>query len=223
MQQKLECSRPIRLRSAKTTLTDRSHTPTLHGFISTNYASLTAVCYEAYPELLVFDADRILTFLAASTSRYGGPLGNEHAFMRWATRFVTKEAQRYEITSRILREHRRTLFAAIHTSLWKSSTEASVCPEDLSNEISMVIHNRAHSLNEKGTARLPTRLIGLVKRHVQFYNSRCSRRRKAVQQHLLSGESLSCEVLSDVELAFMRADAEGIYDFGYSGAQILVN
>ncbi len=223
MQQKLECSRSEAGSDVKTTLTDRSHTTTLHGFISTNYASLTAVCYEAYPELLVFDADRILTFLAASTSRYGGPLGNEHAFMRWATRFVTKEAQRYEITSRILREHRRTLFAAIHTSLWKSSTEASVCPEDLFNEISMLVHDRAHSLDGKGTARLPTRLTGLVKRHVQFHNSRCSRRRKALQRHLLSGESLGCEVLSDLELASMRADAEGIYDPGYQEAKILMN
>ncbi len=199
-----------------------ARTQILHSFLLTNKAPLLDACYDAYPGLLVWDAESILSSLTLSLARYGGPY-EKGSFMRWATRFTVKETRRYEILNRILAEHERTIYAAIRENLWTSSTCAAVEYQDVFWEVAQLVWERAESLDCRGKAKLSTRLTALTKRHCYyFHNARNSRRRKAVQRHVEAGETLNCEHLSDVELASMRADSLP-YDCGYSQEQILLN
>ncbi len=199
-----------------------ARTQILHNLIVTNKAPLLDACYDAYPGLLVWDAESIMSTLTLSLARYGGP-SEEGSFMRWATRFTVKETRRYEILAEILANHRRTISGAISANLWASSCDSAIEVQDLMNEVATLIFDRAHSLAQRGTAKLSTRLTALTKQHVRFHNTRCGRRHKATVRHLQSGGALGCEHLDEVELASMRSAEAPQYDCGYSQERILLN
>lgn len=183
-----------------------------------NYAALTAVAYEAYPGLLVWDCDRILTQLGQRLGRYKGPLAQE-PFMRWAERFVTKEAERYAITTRILTEYRKVIFKAISDNLWNSAQDRATEHADIFAEVMLLVFRKAHALNRKGTAKESTRVYGLVKKHVfLFHNTRNKRRREAVARHLAQLGELACETFTPEELESISHDgiSEGYAEAGLS-------
>jgi hypothetical protein len=180
-----------------------------------HYSTLTAAAYEAYPHLLVMDADRIMELLHAKLSKYTGPSSDE-PFLRWATRFVRKESERYAITAQILLEQNRVIHGAINTHTWTSAVDRSVEHDDLYWEIALLIFQRAHSLNRKGTAKLSTRITALVKKHIYlYYNSKNQRRLRLVTEHVQEGGSIDCEMLSPEEIASTQPQALE-YDAGYS-------
>ena len=195
---------------APTNLTDR--TQQLNQYIIANYGNLTAAAFDAYPQLLYSQPESIVGTLYGSLKRYGGP-AEETSFLKWATRFVIKEAQRYKITTEILVEHNDVIHAAINKCLWTSAIDRMVEHQDIYSEVWWLIFQKAHALNRKGPAKLSTRVYSLIKRHVYFYHSsRNTTRRNAVQRNRAS---IDCEFLSDAELAAMRPTHGKPYDPGY--------
>ena len=214
MQSIFDASQTASGTTAKTNPSYRK-TERLNHLYTNHYNILTASAYETYPQLLVMDADIIMELLSAKLSRYKGPSSDE-AFLKWATRFVRKEAARYAITARILSEQNRVIHKAINTHTWTSAVDRSVEHKDLYWEIALLIFQRAHSLNQRGTAKLSTRITALVKKHVYLYhNSRNQRRLRLVQEHVQQGGVIECEMLSPEEIASMQPQAP-TYDAGYS-------
>jgi hypothetical protein len=197
---------------AATNLDDRNST--LNSYIIANYLTLTDAAHDATKCKLFFTTpEAIISSLSGNFHRYGGPL-EEQPFMAWATRFASREAQRYEITGRILTEYEALIYDAIRQSLWTSAQDWSVEPQDVFWEITLLIFQKAHSLDKPGSAKLSTRIYGLVKRHCYlFHNARNTRRRNAV---LRNRTSIDCEFLSDEELAAMKRSSGKPYDPGYS-------
>lgn len=183
-----------------------------------NYTALTAVAYHTYPDLLVFDADKIMTMLGQRLARYKGPANNE-AFLRWASEFVRKEADRYKITLRIMTRYRRVIDAAIRRYRQTSAAyERYVEHDDVFIEVMTLVFQRAHSLNKKGPAKISTRLTALVKKHCYFYHvSKCNTRHRVMT---LAPTMLGVETLSKAELASQRFDrAEAKRESRYDGTR----
>jgi hypothetical protein len=185
----------------ETILSDRT---TLQYFIIKNGTELRDLCHDAAKHKLFFTTpDAIIGKLLSSLHRYGGP-PVESDFMEWARRFVAKEAARYEITGRILDKYQNLIFDAIRRSVWTSAENYAVEPKDIFWEVSLLIFQRAHSLDRKGTAKLSSRLYSLVAKHIYMYhNKKNLQRRNAVQLHR---NEFQCEHFSDEELAAMKAD-----------------
>ncbi|WP_433965983.1 hypothetical protein [Tunturiibacter gelidiferens] len=178
----------------------------LSQLVSDHQATLTAAMYKAHRDLYTFDVDHILNRLRANLYKYEGPSTDE-PFVRWARRWVMKEAQRHRITEAILHEHSRIIHGAINDNLWMTSVEDRATQHhDVFWEITNLIFSKAHALNKSGTAKLSTRVYALVKRHCWFYhNTRNQRRLNSLTKHLNQGGELKCEVMSDEELAAERA------------------
>jgi hypothetical protein len=200
---------------AVTNLSDRT---ILQSFIIKNSAELRDLCHDAAKHKLFFTGPgAVIGSLFANLHRYGGP-PIEPDFMKWARRFVSKEAARYEITGRLLAEHEDLIHKAISESLWTSAVDRAVEHQDIYWEIVFLIFQRAHSLDRPGKAKVSTRLWALVEKHVYLYhNKRTHQRRKLVQ---LRKNELQCEHFSDEELAAMRAEEAGdaAWDPGYAEA-----
>jgi hypothetical protein len=200
--------------AAKTNLTTR--TAQLQQLYATNYSNLQSVAYEAYPHLMVFDADKIMTLLAERLHKFKGSLDdNGVSFEKWATRWVSKEAQRYKILAEILAEHSGIIHKSIQDNLWTSVQDRSVEHNDVFAGVMVLVFARAHSLKRRGRAKLTTRLYSLTKKHCWLkHNSRNKRHRNGVQRHLEQGGELGgCEVMSAAEIASLKAFE--VYDPGY--------
>jgi hypothetical protein len=194
--------------------TPEDRTSTLNNFLVANYRNLQDAAYAAYPDLLVFDAEKIIVQLSKKLNRYTGP-PLEPLFMKWACRFMIHEAERYKFASQILVEQADVIHAAIHNSLWTSAVDLAVEHQDIYWQVVELIFDRAHSLNRRGTAKLSTRVTGLVKKHIYFYfNSRNAGRKKKVAKGLALDMPIQCERLSDEEIASIRL--KDLYDPGYS-------
>jgi len=64
-------------------------------------------------------------------------------------------------------------------------------------------------LLEPGTAKLPVRLFALARRHtLDYYTKKARRRLNAVERRLSHGSFNLPEVLSEMELASMRAEEQ---------------
>lgn len=204
---------------AATILNDRT---VLQHFIVKNSAELRDLAHDAAKQKLFFGTpDTIIGKLFDNLHRYGGP-PVEAAFLTWARRFVSKEAARYEITGRILAEYETLIHKAIHECLWESSVDLAVEHQDVYWEIVFLVFHRAHSLDRPGSAKLPTRLWSLVKKHVYLYhNKKNDQRRKLVQ---LRRNELRCEHFSEEELAVMRAAEadDAAWDPGYAEAGLSI-
>jgi hypothetical protein len=190
----------------------------LQHIIIKNSANLRDLAHDAAKQKLFFGTpDAIIGKLFGNLHRYGGP-PVEADFMKWARRFVSKEAARYEITGRILSEYEDVMHKAIHECRWTSAVDLAIEHQDIFWEIVFLIFQRAHSLDRKGKAKLSTRLHALVKKHVYLYhNKKNDQRRKLVQ---LRRNELRCEHFSDEELDAMRAAVteDTPYDPGYADA-----
>jgi hypothetical protein len=204
---------------AATNLKDR--TTTLHNIITMNYGDLVAIAYDAYPQMVFCTPGAIIGTLYGNIERYGGPTEST-AFMRWASRFVTKEAQRHRITAEILAEHQTLIYAAIHEALNSSQArDYSISPEDVYWEVVMLILARAHSLARRGTAKLSTRLYALVKKHVWLMHTSYWNRRHRINRELAErGEWYPVERLSDAEIAAMKPKDDPISDLGYGECKL---
>lgn len=184
----------------------------------TNYSTLTTTAYEAYSGLLVFDCDRILETLATRLPRYKGPSTDE-AFLKWATRFVMKEAGRYRFLAMVVTDYSRVIYKAIYENLWVDSVEnCAVGHDDVFAEVLVLVFNMAHSLNRKSPtgAKLSTRLYGLAKKHTHdYHNKKNIGRQNALKKRIERGlpPMKDVEVLSAAELASMKADST--WDAGY--------
>ncbi|MBW4039204.1 MAG: hypothetical protein HIU91_10080 [Acidobacteria bacterium] len=201
---------------AATNLEDRQ--TTLNNYIIANSLALTEAAFYAAKYQLFFTApEAILATLYGNLHRYGGPV-EETAFLKWANRFVAKEASRYEITGRILTEYEDLIFDAIRQSLWTSAQDWAIEPKDVFWEVALLIFQRAHSFDKPDKAKLSTRIYSLVKKHVYlYYNKKTRDRFKSVR---LRQNELRCEHFSEDELNAMRAaeKEEGVYDPGYAEA-----
>lgn len=188
----------------------------LQSFTIANFAELSDLCYEAGKnKLFCTTPEAIIGKLLESLHRYGGP-PVESDFLKWARRFVAKEAARYEITGRILAEHSNLIHDAIHKNMWTSAIDRAVEHDDVFWEVVYLIFHRAHSLDAQGKAKLSTRLYSLVEKHCYlYYNSKNAKRRKSVQRQF---NEIGCECLSDDELAAMRASEvdDAAWNPGYS-------
>jgi len=208
----IDTSRPAPGPDATTILTDRNQS--LNQFIIANYRDLTDAAYTAYPNLLVLDCEKAIIRLGNALIRYTGP-AEQTPFLKWATRFVTKEAQRYRIAGRIITNQMEVIHAAIRNNLWTSASDCADEHQDVFWEIVELIFQKAHSLNRRGSAKLSTRVTALVKKHCfLYYNAKNARRRKLIKEQLEANKPINCECLSDEELASMKADQ--VYDPGYS-------
>lgn len=200
---------------AETILNDRTK---LQQFIINNGAELRDLAHDAGKHKLFYcTPDAILGTLFRSLHCYGGP-PVEADFMKWARRFVSKEAARYEITGRILAEYEDVIHKAIHECRWTSAVDLAMEHQDIYWEVVYLIFQRAHSLNRPGPAKLSSRLYALVKKHIYLYHNKPNRKRRALVQ-LHQGE-LQCEHFSKEELAAMRAAEidDAPYDPGYHEA-----
>ena len=210
----IDTSRPATGTGATTNPSDRHNT--LRDFVVTNYQELTEAAHEASHNKLFFSTPEVIVgTLVANLHRYGGPT-DATSFMKWAQRFVSKEARRFLITGEIMEKHSNLIYKCIHESLWTSAVDWAVTPEDIYWEVVFLIFQRATSLGSKGTAKLTSRLWELTEKHVYlYYNSKNNKRRKAVERNV---DRISCERLSDMELAAMREESGGVnpVDAGYA-------
>jgi len=187
--------------------TNPSRKTELQQLYLTHYSTLTATAYEAHSELLVFDAYRVMELLSAKLNRYTGPSSDE-PFLKWATRFVRKESERYKITATILSKYRRVIDSAI----WKyrqtaAAFELYIEHEDVFQEIAALIFEKAHSLNKKGRAKLSTRLTALVKKHCYFYHVSKFNRRHSILT-AVAPTDFGIEIMTKQELESQRFDDE---------------
>ena len=199
----LDSPRPVTGTGAETTPEDR--TETIQQLYFNHSPELRAAAFDAYPALIAPDAYRIMLALASSLHRYGGP-PEDKPFLKWATRFVRKEAERFRITLDILSKYRRVIESAIRDSLWATTAldVGQSDPEDIFGEVAALIFERAHSLNRKGRAKLSTRLSALVRKHVWLYHNARNQRRLRKVERLLT--SIACTQLSTEEQASIRAE-----------------
>lgn len=171
---------------AAKTLKDRQAAVTALFLDRDNQSELNEAIYEAHPskQLLATDTEAILQTLAEQLAQYTGPI-EPQPFLRWAIGFVTGEAASYKTVTDILSEHGSLIKRTIRSELWRfTRLDIGVSgPEDIFQEISTLIFEKTPSLNRRGTARLTTRLVSLVKRHVYFYHNKPNwERLKLVEQ-----------------------------------------
>lgn len=175
-----------------------------------NYAALMSEAYSEYSAMLVWDAERIMNRLSASLHLYEGPVCSE-GFMTWGVAQVRHGAAQHRIAADLLQSYQRLLRWAIVKALGSNVEDCAVDVEDLWNEVAALVFQNAHELVRPGTAKLSTRLVALVRRHVWGYHVRNRvNRHRIVSEHLNSGGGLECEHLSDAELAAERACEEKI-------------
>jgi hypothetical protein len=124
--------------------------------------------------------------------------------MRWAERFVRKEADRYRITGEILHQHHSVIRNTIRKALWTSAVDLAVEVEDIANEVAKLIFERAHSLKQPGKATLRTRLISLVRKHVYLYHNKPNAEHLRIVRE--NPTHWRCTHLTADELASRRAE-----------------
>lgn len=174
-------------------------------FFVNQYSNLEAVAFDAYPGLTVWDCEKVMAFLESRLFAYKGPL-DAAAFEKWAAKIVTKEAQRFEITLRILVEHKNVIHKAIHAGMRQSAVDLSVGHDDIFQELAGLVFRMAHSLAKKGTASLSTRLYSLTLRHIDLYHTRPNNRRHRLnRERVEAGLPYGVESISAEELAAERA------------------
>jgi hypothetical protein len=182
--------------------TDR--TSTLQKFYASNFGALKAAAHESQ-KLLFYEADAAVAALSRNLNKYKGPL-NEESFLKWANRWVAREAARYPFLTMVMTEHSGMIYAAIRDNLWTSAEDRAVEYQDVYSEVLMLVFNKAHVLCKKGSAKLSTRLYELTKKHVYLYhNSKNKRRFEAVSKRLQRGGSIVAEQMSEDELAYERS------------------
>lgn len=210
--------------TTRTTITDEQK----NNLYIAAYPALLDLCYETYPHLMFSDAETTLRVLAERVQKYNGKPDGA-AFMKWASKFVSKEAKRYEITERILRQYRSAIFSTIHLNMWTSAMDRSVTADDLFLGIALYIFEDAHSFDrpgyskeDGGNVKLLTRLCSLAKTHTYlYYNSPQTTRKRRVEKNFAKGKFIQeCEVLSPAEIAAMKPQPEA-YDSGYSEIGLL--
>jgi hypothetical protein len=182
----------------------------LNDLLHQNHNALARLAYEVYPSLLVPDCEHILAALseALKCGKYRGQI-KQQSFFKFASRLVAKEAQRFMLTERILRENRRVIYAAIRRFTRTFEQDRSVEHVDIFWEVAYLIHQRAHSLSKPGKAKLSTRLTALVKKHVEFYlTSYWFRQHRLIRERVESGLPQHVEWMSDEELASMKAEID---------------
>lgn len=184
----------------------------LQSFFIQQYEIFLAAAFEVHPELLAPDGERILTVLSHRLDHYGGPLENS-SFLRWAERFVRKEARRYKLTEKILAEQNRVIHAAIHEYLWSLDYVVS-SHDDVYQEIAALIFRKALALDKPGRAKLSTRITALVRRHTYYRNKKNSRRKELVEAN---PSAIRCEWVPPEQVRETK-----VYDPGYDGAEIFV-
>jgi hypothetical protein len=185
--------------------TDRpNRASTLQKFYASNFGALKAAAHESQ-KLLFYEADAAVAALSRNLNKYKGPL-TEESFLRWANRWVAREAARYTFLTVVITEHSGMIYAAIKDHLWTTAEDLATEPQDIFSEVLMLVFNKAHVLSKKGSAKLSTRLYALTKKHVYLYhNSKNKRRFEAVAKRLQRGGSIDAEQMSEDELAYERA------------------
>lgn len=196
-----DSSRPATGADATTTLEDRQSTH--NSLYLQNHAALIGAAYESHPQLWTEDADRLMMALSRRLHRFGGPTDSA-AFVRWAERFVRKEADRYRITGEILHQHHSVIRDTIRKSLWTSAVDLAVEVEDIADEVAILIFERAHSLKKPGKAKLRTRVIALVRKHVYLYHNAPNANRLRIVRE--NPTHWRCDHLTAEELASNRAE-----------------
>jgi hypothetical protein len=209
-----DAPRPVTGADAETTPKDRNDK--LSKLLITSHTALQDAAYEAFSGLTVFDAEKIMVLLGKELPRYGGP-PYEAPFMRWATRLVTKEAQRYKTTALILFEYGRLIRTTIRAELNRPIRDYSVDVESIYWEIALLVFERAHSLAKRGRAKLSTRLVALTQKHIRFYHtSYWNRRHRLNCERVQNDEAYGVETLSPEEIAEHEREQESALNFSHS-------
>jgi hypothetical protein len=199
----------------------QDRTESINQLFTSNSNAFASAAFEVYPDLFVFDCDKVLATLKARLPRYKGP-STDAAFLRWGKSFVKQEARRYQITLTILGEQSRVIHAAINKALRGVAQERYIQHQDIYWEIARLIFDRAHSLARKGTAKLSTRLTALVIKHVHYYHrSYWQRRHEILTKHVEQGGGFGCEVMSEAELASERAELAETYHYAQGGTFVI--
>jgi uncharacterized protein YcfL len=215
--EQFDSPRPATGTDAETTLADR--TTILNQLVISNYRDLQDTAYAAYPDLMVFDAEKIILQLGKKMNRYTGP-PTEAPFMKWATRFMTKEAKRYAIAASLLSEYGILIRTTIRKEIDRPIRDYSVDVNSVYPEVALLIFDRAPSLAKRGTAKTSTRIVSLIKKHVHlYYHSYWYRRHKLNTERVQSGQGYGVETMSEEELKAERAalddqfqpESEGVY------------
>ena len=193
------------------------HRESLRGLFLDNYPALSS---EAHSALSTDDHDKLMLTLEESLHEYRGPLKQAH-FFKWAVRFIQRETKFYlkgrvsprftqaawSFTERVLRENRAYAQDAIRQALFGATKDCAIDVDDLYGELHIVTFRFAPTLAKPGTAALKSRIYRLARRHVLSYHTRNRNLRHAVlEKHLARGGRIYCEILSDAELAAIRAE-----------------
>jgi len=201
--EQLDTPHPATGTDAATTLDDR--TTILNQLVVTNYSTLQDAAYSAYPNLMVFDCERIIVQLGKRLGRYSGP-PTEAPFMKWATRFVAKEADRFRITAELLTEYGHLIRTTIERQIDRPVRDYSVDVKTIYPEVALLIFQRAPSLAKRGTAKTSTRIVALIQKHIHFfYHSYWYRRHKLNTERVQAGHGYYVETMSEAELRSERA------------------
>jgi hypothetical protein len=181
------------------------------------FSTLQDAAYDAFPNLSAPDCYRAMEAVARLLHEYGGPLDSE-SFERWGKRKAIDESSRYVFLHLALGEYKRMILATIAKEMWTSAQDRSIEPEDLFSDVLLLIFEKAPQFLKNKRAKLSTRFCALAKRHVYFYyNSKFTKRLKAVNRRLERGQTLDVETLSEIEIASMKNDRL-VSDLGYSEA-----
>ncbi len=216
--EQFDSPRPATGTDATTTLDDRTNV--LNNLVVNNYSNLLDAAYNAYPDLLVFDAEKIMVLLGKKLDRYAGPQVDA-PFLRWATRFVTKEANRYQVTALLLSEYGHLIRTTIQREIARPVRDFSVDVDSVYWEIALLIFDRAPSLAKRGTAKTSTRIVALIKKHVHlYYHSYWYRRHKLNTERVQSGQDYGVETMSEEELKAERAALDDPFSAELEGAYI---
>lgn len=182
-----------------------SRNATLQQMIVTNYETLKAAAYDAFPQLYFTDAEQVIERLSnKAPKRYGGPLQST-SFLAWATRWIERDTQRYRFLAKVLSEHSVTIRWAIREYLWTSALDASVDQDDVFAEIMGLVFEHAHDLKKAGKAKLSTRLVALAKTHIRLYHNHPNRRRLDLWRKYPG--QVRCEFMTQTTDASMKPTA----------------
>ncbi len=173
-------------------------------FISA-WSDLQASAYVAYPNLMVFDCDQILSTVADRLQHYDEEVSST-AFLKWAGELVMREAKRFRLTSEILTEHESMIRSAIRRAMLSAAVDAAVDENDLFAEVAMLIFEKANELNAPGSAKQSSRVFALARRHTLSYHTRkTANRLRILEQRPELLEMSGCETLSKLEIEADRA------------------
>jgi DNA-directed RNA polymerase specialized sigma24 family protein len=153
-------------------------------------------------------ADEAVQGVARHLDEYTGPIESS-SFLDWAKPLAKGAAIRLSKFYQIIDEHKGAIRGGIRSALPSRNffDDNFALVEEIFQEVAMLVMKYLDSLTEPSTAKLSVRLYGLARRHcLDYYVKKSRRRLKAVQRRLAQGGFDLPEVLSDLELASIRAD-----------------